>query len=182
MTTIDRSSWNIKGQAIIKELVTLMSVTAEECALMKSMHAAATNEAPLMVEAFYTRLLAHKETHEYIGDDQKERLRGTLTQWFIDLFCGQYDEAYALKRLNIGVIHVRIGLPVRYPLAMMDIILQHGEKIAAPLGPTAVSAFRKILSLDVAVFNQAYEDEQLNSLAKTVGGERLARRLLSTGD
>jgi hypothetical protein len=35
------------------------------------------------------------------------------------------------------------------------------------------------MSLDIAVFNQAYEDRQLEHLADLVGGERLARRLLT---
>lgn len=41
------------------------------------------------------------------------------------------------------------------------------------------AAFRKVLALDVAVFNQAYEDNQLQHLSELVGGERLARLLLS---
>jgi hypothetical protein len=44
---------------------------------------------------------------------------------------------------------------------------------------TAKEAFRKVMSLDIAVFNQAYEDRQLEHLADLVGGERLARRLLT---
>jgi hypothetical protein len=35
------------------------------------------------------------------------------------------------------------------------------------------------LALDIAVFNQAYEDTQLKHLAEMVGNERLARRLLT---
>lgn len=38
-----------------------------------------------------------------------------------------------------------------------------------------------MLALDVAIFNQAYEDYQLRHLAELVGGERLARRLLTEG-
>jgi hypothetical protein len=43
----------------------------------------------------------------------------------------------------------------------------------------AASAFRKLATLDIAIFNQAYENTQLAHLAEMVGNERLARRLLT---
>ncbi|MFV3335001.1 protoglobin domain-containing protein [Pseudomonas sp. NY15437] len=119
----------------------------------------------------------HEATREFITDSK--RLGNTLAAWFRELFSGVYDDAYALKRLGIGMVHVRIGLPVRYPLAMLDVIAQHGEKVAAIKGPEAVAAFRKILALDVATFNQSYESKQLSHLAELTGSERLARRLLA---
>ena len=46
--------------------------------------------------------------------------------------CPSIDDAeYVAHRLEIGHIHVRIGLPVRYPLSMIDVIMQHGEQVAA---------------------------------------------------
>lgn len=35
------------------------------------------------------------------------------------------------------------------------------------------------IPLDVGIFNQSYEDNQLHHLADLVGGERIARLLLS---
>ncbi|HAT77370.1 MAG TPA: Globin-coupled histidine kinase, partial [Flavobacterium sp.] len=82
------------------------------------------------------------------------------------------------RRLKIGQVHVRIGLPVRYPLAMIDVILAVGKKVTAQ-NPDAQAAFHKLLALDMAIFNQAYEDTQLKHLVHMVGNERLARRMLS---
>jgi hypothetical protein len=64
---------------------------------------------------------------------------------------------------------------------MIDVIMQHGEEVVAESSDpaTAKDAFQKVMSLDIAVFNQAYEDRQLEHLADLVGGERLARRLLT---
>jgi hypothetical protein len=63
---------------------------------------------------------------------------------------------------------------------MIDIVSEHGEAIAETSDDpdAAKAAFRKVLALDVAIFNQAYEDNQLKHLSDLVGGERLARRLL----
>ena len=180
-TALTRSSWAIKDNDILDELVELMNLSAEEAVALAAARPAAEAIAPEMTKVFYDRLLAHPHTYEYLEHVDVDRLHTMTGQWFSELFTGTYDAAYAQKRLTIGEIHVRIGLPVRYPLAMLDVISDFGERVT---GATAdpeltTAAFRKVLALDVAVFNQAYEDNQLKHLSELVGGERLARLLLS---
>ncbi|WP_129628913.1 protoglobin domain-containing protein [Candidatus Oscillochloris fontis] len=177
----DRSSWQIKDEATLTELVALMNLSAEEIAAMKDMLPEAQASAPEMTKTFYERLFAHAATAEYLQNVSVDRLHGMVQTWFAELFSGKYDTAYAQRRLTIGHVHVKIGLPVRYPLAMLDVVMPFGEQVAAKhANPTlAAQAFRKVLALDVAIFNQAYEDNQLKHLAELVGGERLARRLLA---
>lgn len=179
--TDNRISWQIKDEAVLKELVTLMNLTAEETALLGTMESIARDAAPHMTKAFYDRLLKHDNTAEYLQGVSMDRLHSMVAQWFIDLFSGKYDEDYAQRRMGIGKIHVRIGLPVRYPLAMLDVVMPFGESIAQRSAhpAAAIVAFRKVLALDVAIFNQAYENNQLQHLSDLVGGERLARRLLT---
>ncbi len=176
----DRKSWQVKNEAILDDLVALMDLTAQDKSFMTALQPQAQEIAPALSEAFYTRLLAHPATAEYVSEhieDRKQALQG----WFLELFGGEYGQAYVQSRLAIGQVHVRIGLPVRYPLAMMDVILEFGEKVTAQSSQSlqAATAFRKLLALDVAIFNQSYEDAQLEHLAEMVGNERLARRLLT---
>lgn len=177
----ERASWQIKDEATLDELVSLMNLSAEEKQLMQHLAAAAAEIAPQMTSAFYERLFQHKNTAEYLEGISMDRLHSMVAQWFTELFSGTYDKAYAQRRMAIGQIHVRIGLPVRYPLAMLDVVIPFGEAIAQQSSQPqqAVTAFRKVLALDIAIFNQAYEDNQLQHLAELVGGERLARRLLT---
>lgn len=177
----DYASWSIKDEAILDELVNLMGLSGEDIGLMRELTEHARTIAPKMTAAFYKRLLQHDNTAAYLRNRNIEGLHATLTDWFVDLFSGQYDRDYAKRRLAIGYTHVRIGLPVRYPLAMLDVIMPFGEAITRQsTNPVqALATFRKVLSLDIAVFNQAYEDEHLRHLAELVGGERLARRLMS---
>jgi hypothetical protein len=179
----ERESWKVKEEGVLSELVTLMNLSAEERTLLGGLQEQARAMAPKMTEAFYARLTKHQNTNEYLEGLSTERMHSMLGEWFIQLFAGTYDEQYAKQRINIGQIHVRIGLPVRYPLAMLDIIMPYGEDVARQSAQPdqAVAAFRKLMALDVAVFNQAYENNQLKHLAELVGGERLARRLLSGG-
>ncbi len=72
----DRKSWSIKEAEIMRELRGILDLTAEECALLKSLEPAAREAAPRLVAEFYERLLAHELTREFIVD--KERLGNTL--------------------------------------------------------------------------------------------------------
>ena len=179
----NRASWQVKDTGILTELIALMGLTDEEAALLSDLQAHARAAAPALQDAFYGRLFSHPNTAEYLAGVPMERLHTMAATWFADIFGGVYDSAYAQKRLVIGQVHVRIGLPVRYPLAMLDVIMPFGEAIARKSAQPerAVAAFRKVLALDIAIFNQAYEDNQLHHLADVVGGERLARLLLTQG-
>lgn len=176
----DRKSWTIKDEAILDDLVQLMKITDDEKSILVAVKGEAEDIAPKMIDAFYERLVAHPNTAEYL-DGMVDHLRTTLHNWFVQIFSGNYDKAYVDSRLQIGRVHVRIGLPVRYPLAMMDVMLEFGEEAASHTSEPekAKAAFRKLLALDIAIFNQAYENTQLNHLSEMVGNERLARRLLT---
>lgn len=180
----ERKSWSVKQEEIHEELSELMELTETEKTLLADLQHAAENQTDALTQDFYDRLLAHEETAEYLeGEDMDER-HAMIAEWFVELFEGEYDVDYVKKRLHIGHIHVRIGLPVRYPLSMIDVIMEHGEAVVTQSDEPekAKNAFQKVLSLDIAVFNQAYEDRQLEHLADLVGGERLARRLLTGGN
>jgi len=173
----DRKSWDIKDEAILDDLVALMGLTDDEKKAMAACQDGAAAGGEAMIDAFYERLLAQDVTSEFL-EGMVDHLRTTLEAWFIALFSGDYGSDYVKSRLAIGETHVRIGLPVRYPLAMMDILIEHGERIAGAQGEIGQKAFRKLAALDIAIFNQAYENKQLAHLSELVGNERLARRLL----
>ncbi len=177
----ERKSWNVKGIEVSDELLGLLDINNNDKSLLSALKSEAEALAPEMTKVFYDRLLAHENTKEYLENIDLPRLQGMTQGWFVDLFSGNYDAAYTEQRIKIGEIHVRIGLPIRYPLAMLDVVNEYGLKITAKSSDPAAAqeAFHKALSLDICVFNQAYENNQINHLAELVGGERLARLLLA---
>lgn len=178
MTQLERNSWHVKDTAVAAELVELLALSPAEAAALKALHGKAQELAPQMTQEFYNRILSQQNTSQYMEGVDVERLRGSLSGWFSDLFAGEYGPSYAEKRIVIGKIHVKIGLPVRYPLAMLDVIQKYGDLVTEGQGEEVKQAFRKVLALDIAIFNQAYEDNQLHHLSELMGNERLARRLL----
>lgn len=176
----ERSSWSVKDEAIAEELSTLMGLSDDEAASLAALEDEASGRARDMTDDFYDRLFAHENTKEYFEGHNMDHLHAMIGDWFVELFHGDYGPDYVSNRLTIGHVHVKIGLPVRYPLAMIDVISRHGEAVTAQADDpeAAEAAFKKVLALDIAIFNQAYEDNQLKHLSDLVGGERLARRLL----
>ena len=176
----ERKSWAVKQEDIAEELNALMGVSDADVELLTALHDTAREQARPMTDEFYERLFDHENTKEYFEGHSMDRLHSMIGDWFVELFSGEYGTEYVKDRLKIGQIHVKIGLPVRYPLAMMDVIRKHGEIVTdqSDSPEEAKEAFNKVMSLDVAIFYQAYEDNQLEHLAELVGGERLARRLL----
>jgi hypothetical protein len=177
----ERASWSVGDDLLLAELTRMVGLSSEEIAALAALQERARGVAPALTETFYARLTAFENTNEYFVGVDLSRMHRVTGEWFVDLFSGRYDDTYVKGRLTIGLVHVKIGLPIRYPLAMLDLIGEFGERVTAQseTPEMALRAFRKVLSLDVAVFNQAYENSHLRHLAELVGGERLARRLLS---
>lgn len=173
----NRKSWEVKDEAIVRELHELVALSAEERAQLEALQPAARQAAPQLAEDISNRLVSHELSREFIDDPAK--LRAALEAWFVGLFDGRYDEVHARQRLGAGDLPARIGMPVRYPLAMLDLISGHGEQVAATAGGAAVQAFRKVLAIDLATLGQACENNRLCLVAEVTGSERLARRLLS---
>ena len=177
----DRSAWSVTDDGVKDEIAAMASLADDEIAALVALEAKARDASSAMSDAFYERILGHPHTAEYLSGQDLQQRHAMIADWFVELFAGRYDDDYAARRLAIGATHVRIGLPVRYPLAMLDVVLDHGHRVTAQGDDPALAAraFAKVLAIDVAIFNHAYEHHQLRHLAGLVGGERLARRVLT---
>lgn len=176
----DYNNGEIKDEAILDDLIKLLDLTPTEKEILASLQATARIIAPALSEAFYDRLFTYPLTAKYLAD-QIEKRKELLAEWFVQLFSGHYDRDYIHHRLKIGRFQVQTGLPIRYPLAIIDLIVEFGLVITEQSSHPehAAAALRKLLALDIAIFNQAYEDTQLEYLAKIMGHAHLARRILS---
>ena len=76
-----------------------------------------------IVNAFYTALNANpRSRHIFDGEAQIERLRRTLIVWLEGVFGGVYDAPYFQQRLNIGRVHVNVGLQPHFMFGAMNVI------------------------------------------------------------
>ena len=104
--------------------------------------------------------------------------KGTLVQWIRDLLSGTYDRDYVTRRWRVGWRHVEIGLDQVYTnvaLSRLRTGLIRSLHEAWPGEPrtlkATVRALNKLLDLDLAIIEDAYQSEYMARLQRT---ERLA--------
>lgn len=135
---------------------------------------------PAIVDDFYEEIERHPAAQQVIteGQAQIERLKQTLVNWLRELLSGQYDEAYAARRWNVGYRHVAIGLSQIYTnmalSRMKKGLLRALRESWTGDEDTLLSVIESLVTLldmDLALIQEAYESEHNSLLQRT---ERLA--------
>jgi PAS domain S-box-containing protein len=123
-----------------------------------------------LIDDFYAELRQHPETINVItgGDAQIERLKASLRAWLSDSLSGKYDQQYVARRWNIGLRHAEIGLHPAYTSAALarlrDGVLQlvlNSNSVAPTALHDAVRSLNRLLDLDLAIIQDAYEAEHV---------------------
>lgn len=133
-----------------------------------------------LIDDFYAEIERHPAARKVItgGQAQIDRLKGTLTQWVRELLAGRYDAAYVERRWRVGWRHVEIGLDqvytnvalARLRTGLVRALHDLWEDEPLRLKET-VRALNKLLDLDLAIIEDAYQSEYIARLQRT---ERLA--------
>ncbi len=133
-----------------------------------------------LIDDFYAEIERHADARKVItgGDEQIQRLKGTLLNWVRDLVSGPYDKAYVVRRWRAGWRHVEIGLDQVFTNVALS-RLRTG--LVGALGKSwlgdrdglvaAIQSLNKLLDLDLAKIEDAYQAEYL---ARQQRSERLA--------
>jgi PAS domain S-box-containing protein len=123
-----------------------------------------------LVDDFYAELERHPETAHIItgGAAQIERLKDSLKAWLCESLECRCDSDYVARRWNIGLRHAEIGLNPAYTSAAMSrlrtglisIVAQSHTDSTVELCKL-VQSFDKLLDVDLAVIQDAYQAEYL---------------------
>jgi signal transduction histidine kinase len=133
-----------------------------------------------LIDDFYDEIARHADARKVItgGQVQIDRLKGTLVQWIRDLLSGRYDKEYVARRWRVGWRHVEIGLEQVYTNVALSrlrtglIRSLHECWQGEPLNlKETVRALNKLLDLDLAIIEDAYQAEYTSRLQRT---ERMA--------
>jgi signal transduction histidine kinase len=125
--------------------------------------------APL-IDDFYAEIERHPGAVKVItgGREQIERLKGTLLGWLRELLSGRYDADYVARRWRVGWRHVEIGLDQVYTNVALSRLrggllrtLDAGWGGSAEEFRATSRALNKLLDLDLAIIEDAYQTEHL---------------------
>jgi two-component system, LuxR family, sensor kinase FixL len=165
-----------------RELQSYVGWTAEDARLVASIAPRLEPHLPPLVDDFYAEIDRHASTRHVItgGQKQIDRLKRSLLRWIRELLFGPYNEAYVDGRWRVGVRHVEIGLDQVYANAALArlrtgmIQAVHDECAGEPHELSAtVGALNKLLDLDMAIIDEAYQGEYVARLEQAEEG-RLA--------
>jgi len=121
-----------------------------------------------LIDDFYAEIERHPEARKVItgGQAQIDRLKGTLLAWVRELFTGNYDANYVLRRWKVGRRHVEIGLDQVFTNvalsrlrrgiihALQDHWIGSSDELQATL-----RSINTLLDLDLATIEDAYQSE-----------------------
>jgi two-component system NtrC family sensor kinase len=133
-----------------------------------------------LIDDFYDEIERHPNARKVItgGPAQIERLKGTLVQWIRDLLAGRYDADYVARRWRVGWRHVEIGLDQVYTNVALSRLrtgliraLHETWRGEARALKETVRSLNRLLDLDLAIIEDAYQSEYMARLKRS---ERMA--------
>jgi hypothetical protein len=146
-------------------------------------------EVERWVEQFYARLVVDPVAMGILRDESRVlRLKRSLVAWFLEIFSLPLDENYERARRDIGIVHVRIGMPLYLMVTAMGGLRRDVAQSVARLwadDPSWVDrttvALSKLLDLELALMLEAYRRRQRELEQKqfaSLQGEGMASRLV----
>lgn len=88
-----------------------------DVALLRGMLPMMEQHVQRIVDEFYEHLLKHKAARAFFPDEKMlSHVKATQREYLLDLCRANFDNAYAERRLQIGVVHERIGLVPKWYL------------------------------------------------------------------
>lgn len=111
------SKWEIEKRKA------LLDFTLEDEELLKLHKPLFSKYIDGIVHKFYERQIKETEISLLIGDAETlRRLKSAMRRYILELFDGRYDEEYVNRRLRIGKVHQRIGVPPKLYIAAVHLL------------------------------------------------------------
>lgn len=152
------------GNEEIAERKRFLEFDEGDIAVLKGLHAELASGSEQFVEAFYEHMWQFPSLKAIIGDETlMTRLKETQSRYFESLTEGEYEDEYVLGRLEVGVVHQRIGLAPNWYIGAYRKYLAGLIELLAKTKPgdteglaVAVNALLKVVMFDVCLALDAY--------------------------
>jgi len=157
--------------------------TKEEAKLLKDLQPRMEKLADEFIDGFYDYIWGFGKTAQFLKN--KEIIahhRKKIKEWFVNLFCGQYDMPYFMYLYKIGEIHVKIGLPTHYVNSaftyVRTFILSSIEENFKNKQHhiQEIHAVEKIVDMNLDVLTSSYREEELS---KFLSLSKIEKNILS---
>jgi uncharacterized membrane protein (DUF373 family) len=143
--------------------------TQEEELILRNLHPRMEQIADEFIDGFYDYIWGFGKTAQFLKNQEIiTHHRTKIKEWFINLFCGNYDMSYFMYLYKIGEIHVKIGLPTHYVNSaftfVRTFVLQNieGNFHNKEDHIKEIRAIEKIIDMNLDVLTSSYREEELS--------------------
>lgn len=150
-------------------LKTHYKFTEEEAQILHDLQPRMEKLADRFIDEFYDYIWGFGKTAQFLKNkDIIAHHRKKIKEWFVNLFCGNYDMSYFTYIYRIGEVHVRIGLPTHYVNAaftfVRTFVLQSIEENfeSKEHHIKEIRAVEKIIDINLDVLTSSYREEELS--------------------
>lgn len=157
-------------QVAYKKILNNYKFNSKDADALKSLKTIAKQETADLLKGFYEFILEFDHARMFLHNKEiLDRHEKGIENWYLNLFCGVYDEEYFEKLYFISEIHVRIGLPAHYVNAAFSYIrgflktLLINEKKYDVL-----SSVDKIIDINLDILTIAYREEEQSKLVDEI--------------
>lgn len=147
---------------------------------LKALRPIISQHAEAIVDTFYANVERYNDLMRIIEDAGSSigRLKTMQKRYLLEMFDGDYGDAYFERRLKIGVIHNRVGLTPRWYLGSYSVysceivkLIQRTYRWNAAAREAALHAVHKIISID----SQLAMDTYIHGLMTDLKGVSLSK-------
>ena len=156
----------------------------EEAQILKELQPRMEKLVDKFIDGFYDYIWGFGKTAQFLKNkDIITYHRKKIKEWYINLFCGQYDMPYFMYLYKIGEIHVKIGLPTHYVNSaftyVRTFILSNIEENFKDKHHHVqeIKAVEKIIDMNLDVLTSSYREEELG---KFLSLSKIEKKILSS--
>ena len=149
-----------------KKLLKNYKFNQEDATSLKSLKNMANNYSKELLDGFYEFIFEFDHAKMFLHNKEiLTRHERGIKNWYLNLFCGLYDESYFEKLNMISEIHVRIGLPAHYVNAAFSYVRGFLKKVLIKEEKYEfLSSVDKIIDINLDILTIAYREEEQSKL------------------
>ena len=161
---------NDLSQSNYKKLLKNYKFNQEDAELLQNLKNTANIYTKELLIGFYEFILEFDHAKMFLHNSEiLQRHEKGIENWYLNLFCGTYDEEYFEKLYLISEIHVRIGLPAHYVNAafsytrsfLKDLLIKEKQY-------NTIGAVDKIIDINLDILTIAYREEEQSKLVDEI--------------
>jgi EAL domain-containing protein (putative c-di-GMP-specific phosphodiesterase class I) len=153
-----------------KKLLKNYKFNEEDASSLKELESIARIYTKELLSGFYEFIFEFDHARMFLHNKEiLSRHERGIELWYLNLFCGLYDENYFKKLHTISEIHVRIGLPAHYVNAAFSYVRGFLKEILIKEKRYEVlKSVDKIIDINLDILTIAYKHEEQSKLLSDI--------------